>query len=138
MMGETVGVGIPDGVDESGMERFSKLIYLFPITDDEWGICAPGLLVETHYSRRYNLEMACEVARKFLTCEFLPLDPKSVLVHCMRGPEGDSQVAEHVPTGTRMWLMPVGGRLFKSAEAMDEMVYRLALGECADDDGRAG
>lgn len=139
-MGETIAVGI---ASTSGMEveneRLAKVIYLFQIKD-EWGIHAPSILYSTSYSRRYSLAEACEVARKFLDCEFLPLAPETILIHQIRAEGGDCQMLEHLPTGIRKWFSggtAKGGEiLLKRREALDELVYDLALKSEQADAGR--
>lgn len=131
-MGATIGVGILNTTDgESEIERFSKLIYVFPI-NDEWGIHAPNILTETDYSRRYDFERACDVARVLLKCDYLPFAPESILIHHIRGEGGGYQMMEHVPTGAKTQLTrptATGSEVLrKRHQALDELAFELALG----------
>jgi hypothetical protein len=141
-MGATIGVGILNTTDTiSEIERFSKFIYIFPIKD-EWGVYAPDILTEIDYSRRYSLDHACEVARRFLLCEHLPFSPKSILIHQIRGEGGGYQVLEHVPTGAKKQLTrptATGSEVLrKRHEALDELAFDLALGTSKAEQAGAG
>lgn len=141
-MGETIGVGIPNADDkERDIESFAKLIYIFPINDD-WGIHAPNVLFSTDYSRRYSLADACDVARKLLKCDLLPLEPESILIHQVRAEGGGYQMLEHVPTGIKKQLTRATAKgrevLLKRQEALDELVYDLALEQTKAEQGGAG
>lgn len=141
-MGETVGVGVPKGDDqETDIESFEKLVYVFPIKDD-WGIHAPNILSSTDYSRRYSFDGACEVARKLLQCEFLPFQPETILIHHVRAEGGGYQMLEHVPTGIKRQLTrptDSGGEVLrKRHEALDDLALELALEPTKAEQGGGG